>query len=158
MIRRVEAADYSAVADLLVQTYVDAGYIPSDSAYVSILRDTAHRAEQAEVLVYELDGVIVGTVTITVPGSAYAEHSLSDELEFRMLAVSPDARGKGVGTALVQYVLDRGVTGGYPKVVLATIVEMAEARRIYDRLGFVPSPSRNRHKPRVLLEVLVWTA
>jgi len=49
--------------------------------------------------------------------------------------VRPDARGRGVGTALVQEILD--LAGGLVEQVQLTVVTSnAAARRLYSRLGF----------------------
>lgn len=73
-----------------------------------------------------------------------------------MLAVSPDARGSGVGSALVRHVLDTAYDRGDRAVVMSTQPDMEDARRIYDRNGFVPVPERNWVPvPGVELTVLV---
>ena len=122
----------------------------------SSLRDTAERAEKADVRVAVMEGQIVGSVTIAEPASPYADVAQPGELEFRMLAVSPDARGSGVGSALVRHVLDTAYDRGDRAVVMSTQPDMEDARRIYERNGFVPVPERNwAPVPGVELTVLV---
>jgi ribosomal protein S18 acetylase RimI-like enzyme len=58
-----------------------------------------------------------------------------------MLAVSPAARGRGVGEALTRRVLDRGLELGLNGVVLSSSQEMAAAHRLYERLGFYRTPA-----------------
>jgi ribosomal protein S18 acetylase RimI-like enzyme len=60
-------------------------------------------------------------------------------VDVERLVVSPAAHRRGVGTALVQAVLDRA--GGRPAVV-ATGRANAPARGLYERLGFVPTGER----------------
>ena len=76
-----------------------------NQGYVAELRDVAKRAAAAEVLVTD---DLSGTVTF-VPywGGPLAEISTPEETEFRMLAVDPAARGRGVGTALMRHIVDR---------------------------------------------------
>lgn len=155
-IRPVDPADFDAVADLTVESYVGGGYVAEASSYVQRLRDTAARAEQAEVVVAEWNGEVVGSVTISAPGTPYSDVARSGELEFRMLAVSPAARGKGAGSALVRHVLDTAYDRGLAAVVISTEPEMVDARRIYDRNDFVHVPERDwEPAPGMGLTVLV---
>ncbi|MFE3291189.1 GNAT family N-acetyltransferase [Rhodococcus sp. NPDC059234] len=155
-IRPVDPADFDAVAHLTVDTYVGGGFVSESSNYVARLRDTAARADQAEVVVAELNGEVVGSVTIAEPGTPFADVAGTGELEFRMLAVAPTARGKGAGSALVRHVLDEAYDRGLHAVVISTEPEMVDARRIYDRYEFVPSPERDwEPMPGTPLTVLV---
>ena len=142
-IREAIPADYAAVGALMVRVYVDEGYIRKGSAYADTLARTAERAAESEVLVAEVEGRVVGTITVTPPGSAYAPLAQADELEFRMLAVDASARGTGVGKALVDHVLERAHRDGYRAVAISTMTEMVDARRLYERLGFVHVPERD---------------
>ncbi|MFF0814368.1 GNAT family N-acetyltransferase [Rhodococcus sp. NPDC003318] len=155
-IRPVDPADFDAVADLTVESYVGGGFVAEASSYVRHLRDTAGRAEQAEVVVAEWQGEVVGSVTIAEPGTAYSDVARTGELEFRMLAVSSAARRKGAGSALVRHVLDAAYDRGLHAVVISTEPEMVDARRIYDRNDFVHMPDRDwEPAPGMGLTVLV---
>ncbi len=88
----------------------------------------------------EDEGVVVGTVTIAPEGSSWRELGGPGEGEFRMLAVAPEARGRGVGEALVRHALARFRETGLTRVVLCSLVEMEAAHRIYRRLGFERAP------------------
>ena len=57
-----------------------------------------------------------------------------------MLAVAPEARGRGVGQALVQHCLDRSRALGYAGVRMSTMDRMTTAHRVYERLGFTRAP------------------
>lgn len=142
-IRTARPDEYGAIGALTVDVYVGGGFVAPDGPYAATLRDTATRAVQADVVVAVLDGGIVGSVTIAEPSSRYADIAEAGELEFRMLAVAPAARGRGVGSALVRHVLDTARERGDRAVVLSTEPGMVAARRIYDRHGFVPDPERN---------------
>ena len=155
-IREVAAAEWEAVGDLTAQAYIGGGFVDADGPYSAHLRDTARRVKQASVLVAVIDDRIVGSVTVAEPTSSYADIAEPGELEFRMLAVAPDARGSGVGSALVRRVMDIAYDRGDHAVVLSTQPNMEAARRIYDRNGFVPVPERNWEPvPGVKLTVLV---
>ncbi|MFD3743151.1 GNAT family N-acetyltransferase [Nocardia sp. NPDC058633] len=143
LIRPAHPDDYDAVAALTVDVYVGDGYVTSGDGYVRELADVAHRAAESEVLVAEHEGRVVGSLTVARPGTPYAEIARPGELEFRMLAVSKQARGLGVGTALVRAVVDEARSGECEAVVLTTMFSMVDAHRIYERLGFVPVPERD---------------
>lgn len=50
--------------------------------------------------------------------------------------VRADARGQGVGTALVEAICDEARTRGYAEVRLDVVNENVKARALYERLGF----------------------
>ena len=155
MIRSATADDFAAVGELTVAVYIGEGFIPASSPYAQTLADTATRAAAAEVLVAEHLGEVVGSITVARPGSDYAPLARPGELEFRMLAVAKAARGLGVGTALVEHVLTIAAAEGYDSVVISTQSNMVDARRVYDRLGFVYVPQRDWQPiPGVELTVL----
>lgn len=141
LLRRAEPADLEAAGEVTIAAY-DEFHSPSDG-YRSQLGDAAKRDREAELWVAELDGAVVGTVTIAPPGSSWQEIAGPGEGEFRMLAVSPTARRRGVGEALMQLVLDRFRSLGMEAVVLSSLAEMTAAHRIYERAGFVRVPERD---------------
>jgi len=86
---------------MTLAAYVSAGHLSAEADYVTELRDAAHRAATATLLVAaDDDGTLLGTVTYCAPGSAMAEVARDGEAEFRMLAVDPSAQGRGVGALL----------------------------------------------------------
>lgn len=142
VIRPAAPADYARIRDFTLRSYVDEGYVDPESPYKDVLGDVAARAAQAEVLVAELDGTPVGSLMIVDGQSPFRQISADDELEFRMLATAPEARGRGVGTALVRTVIQRARDLGRTAVVLSTDEHMRDARRVYTREGFVAVPER----------------
>lgn len=58
-----------------------------------------------------------------------------------MLGVSSDARGRGVGRALVVACLDRARRDGARRVVLSTEPVSTTAHRLYEGLGFRREPA-----------------
>ncbi|MFC7493762.1 MULTISPECIES: GNAT family N-acetyltransferase [unclassified Nocardioides] len=142
VVRPARADDLEAAGRLTVAAYAEFTTGPDDH-YIALLGDAAKRDREAELWVAELDGAVVGTVTVALPGSPWREIGADDEGEFRMLAVSPDARRRGVGDALTRMVLDRFRELGFRGVVLSSLAEMTTAHRIYERFGFARVPERD---------------
>lgn len=142
-VRPVRTEELDAVGELTVAAYVADGMDLADS-YVEVLADAARRAGDADLLVaVDADDRLLGTVTVCEPGTPWAEVSRPGELEFRMLAVAPDAQGRGVGERLIRAVLDRAGERGVPRVVLSSSGYMHVAHRLYHRLGFIRLPCRD---------------
>lgn len=135
--------EYGAVGELTAAVYVDDGLVAAGSGYVATLRDTGRRAGLAEVLVAVEGGAVLGTVTFAPGGTDYAERSGPGEAEFRMLAVDPAARGRGIGERLVAECVRLSRAAGAGALRLSTPPGMAAAHRLYERLGFSRTPERD---------------
>ncbi|MBD0707458.1 MULTISPECIES: GNAT family N-acetyltransferase [unclassified Streptomyces] len=146
-IRAVRPEEYEELGDLTGLTYLNDGLLlhGEDDSYLAVLRDTARRARESEVLVaVDADERLVGGVTFARGGTAWADIAVEGEAEFRMLVVGPDARGRGIGEALVRVCLDRAqALSGCARLVLSTGETMVAAHRIYERMGFVRTPERD---------------
>ena len=115
---------------------------PADPSVVR-LRDAAARADGAELWVAVDDERLLGNVTYCPPGSPWREIARNDEGEFRMLAVDPEARGSGAGTALAVHCEERAREHGAIGMALSSLAEMSAAHRIYSRLGYTRDPGRD---------------
>lgn len=142
VLRRATPADHEAAGEVTVAAYAEFTAGPDDS-YVALLRDAAKRDREAELWVAERDGVVVGTVTLALPGSPWREIGTEDEGEFRMLAVAPAARRQGVGEALTELAMNRFRSLGFRGVVLSSLAAMTSAHRVYERHGFRRAPDRD---------------
>ncbi|WP_310526335.1 GNAT family N-acetyltransferase, partial [Nocardioides sp.] len=127
-LRRARIEEYAPVGELTVAAYARFTRGPDDP-YLDRLRDAAARAGQAELWVATGDDQLLGTVTSCPPGSPWRELAADDEGEFRMLAVHPDARGQGVGTALARLCEERARAQGATAMVLSSLREMHGAHR-----------------------------
>ena len=128
-----------AVEELTVGVYVGEGY--SNPEYEPQLRDVESRTKSATVLAAELDGRVVGAVTVATRGGEWAEQSVPGEAVIRMLVVAAEARGSGAGEALVRGCLEAARADGCTLVRLSSQENMTAAHRLYERLGFVRTPS-----------------
>lgn len=143
-LRRATPDDLEQAGRVTVAAYAPFVLGPDDP-YVAKLADAARRDREAELWVAtEDDGdTVLGVVTICPPGSPWREVSRDGEGEFRMLAVDPAARGRGVGAALLDLVLCRFRSDGAPAVVLSSLPVMTDAHRLYRRAGFTRLPERD---------------
>lgn len=139
-VRLARPEEFPAVTEVTLGVYVGGGYIPADDSYVTELSDTATRAREADLLVAVEDGSVLGAVTYCPLGSAWREIAAEDEGEFRMLAVSGAARGRGVGLALVEACVERAREAGLSGLAISTMSEMTDAHKLYGRLGFTRVP------------------
>ena len=139
-LRLVRAEELAAVGRLTADVYIGDGFLGATDGYVEKLADTARRAREAEVWVAVDGEQVLGSVTFVLPGSPYREIARDDEGEFRMLAVDPAARGRGVGQALVELCLRRSRELGYAGVRMSSMDRMTSAHRVYERLGFTRVP------------------
>jgi ribosomal protein S18 acetylase RimI-like enzyme len=138
-----DADEAVAAGELTREVYVGDGYIPAGADYVAHLLDGPGRAADAELWVATDEGGLLGCVTFCPDGSPLRELAGPGEAEFRMLAVSPAARGRGVGEALVSRCVERARELGFASMVLSTMAPMTSAHRLYGRLGFERMPDKD---------------
>ncbi|PPG33210.1 GNAT family N-acetyltransferase [Pseudoclavibacter sp. RFBB5] len=145
VVRLVRPSEVDAVAELSLRAY-ELEYSISGSYRDDIIsvgeRAAAH---QVWVAVDPQSGELLGSVATPKPG----EHLTSlpqrdDELDFRLLAVDPSARGRGVGAALTTLVIELARLRGLRRVVMNSGPQMVRAHRLYERLGFSILESRVR--------------
>jgi ribosomal protein S18 acetylase RimI-like enzyme len=155
-IRPVRAEEHAALGDLTVHSYLDGGFLLGglDDPYTPHLRDVAHRAASAQVLVAVDRNRLLGGVTLAFHDSPMCELGGPGDAEIRMLAVDPAAHGRGVGSALAAACVERArAESGTKRVVLCSQQSMTTAHRVYGRLGFERAPELDWYP---LPEVLLW--
>lgn len=143
-LRRATPDDHDQVARLTVAAYDR--YLGEDGPetdYIEQLADSAGRDRDGELWVAEDAGRVLGSVTLCPEGSRWRELARPGEGEFRMLAVDPEAQGRGVGQALVELTVEQFRSAGASAVVLCSMREMTDAHRLYERAGFVRDPERD---------------
>jgi predicted N-acetyltransferase YhbS len=152
-VRLAQPADYAEIGKLTVAAYEADGFIGTESSYADELRNAADRASHAELWVAAEDPSLLGTVTFCPPGSHYRELGVRpDQGEFRMLAVAPAARRRGVGKVLVARCLERSRELGHTEMVLCSGASMTSAHALYASFGFVRAPELDwRPRPEILL-------
>ncbi len=138
LIREARPDEHARLGEITVDAYTSLdGYVP-EPEYVTELGDVAGRSKHAIVLAaVDDDGTLLGGVTyVDDLTSPLAEHDIASAASIRMLAVDPQAQGRGAGEALTGACLDRARAAGRTEVVLHSTPWMTTAHRLYERLGF----------------------
>jgi GNAT superfamily N-acetyltransferase len=141
-LRRIRPGEHALAGEVCVAAY-EPFLLGAEDFYRERLRDVARRDAEAEVWVAVDDDVLLGCVTHCPPGSRWREIGEAHEGEFRMLAVHPDARGRGIGTALSRLCEDMARDHGATAMVLSSLAAMTGAHRIYARLGYSRAEGRD---------------
>ena len=144
--RQAGADDRDAILAVTLAAYQQyAAVMPAlwDAYRQNILATLAAAPPDARIVAEE-DGRVVGSVllypagtVITRPGGG---STTLPSPEVRLLAVSPEARGKGVGAALMHECIQRARDSGAAALTLHTTQMMHAAMRLYERLGFARAP------------------
>ncbi|WP_211641375.1 GNAT family N-acetyltransferase [Loktanella sp. SALINAS62] len=163
--RGVPTADRSAAARLYWQAFGGKlGRVMGPDARALAYIGRAMRSDHA-LTAHDATGRLIGIVGFKTPDGAFVEGGLADmraaygtigalwravplalldrdidNARFLMdgICVHPDARGQGVGTALLDAICGEARQRGYSHVRLDVIDRNTRARALYQRLGFVP--------------------
>ncbi len=146
-IRRVRPEEYEEAGEVTGGAYMEFARPGAEGwdEYLAELRDVAGRAERTEVCVAVEDGRVLGCVTLELDQTVGDDdEELPPEMScIRMLGVRPEARGKGIGRALVQLCIDRTREVGKTVVTLRTTHLMKVAQKLYRDMGFERDPERD---------------
>ncbi len=143
-LRLARPSEYTAIGELTLQSYAEVLIEGGDDPYRTELLDAAQRGEKAELWVaVDDDDVLLGTVTVGRPGTPYAEIAKPDEVEVRMLGVSPDHGRRGIGRLLMEHVHNLAAAEEFANVVLSVISTNTAAASFYLALGYQRCPERD---------------
>jgi GNAT superfamily N-acetyltransferase len=106
-------------------------------AMVRVLEKMSDMAGNAEIVIAEHEGRIVGAVGYMPPSASKAAHFKPEWPIVRMLVVDPDARGLGAGRALTEACVTRARRDRASEIALHTSPIMTVALPMYLRMGFV---------------------
>lgn len=150
-IRDVRNGDYRKLGELMVEVYSSLDGFPSQSEqpdYYRMLMDVGRMAEKPGVRVLVAEGhggILLGGIVyfsdMASYGSGGSATSEKSAAGIRLLAVSPKARGAGLGKALTLACLDLAREQGRAQMILHTTGAMRVAWGMYERLGFRRSPN-----------------
>ena len=144
-IRDARSDDRGAIEAVTLAAYEQyAALMPAHwEGYRQNILATLAAAQPDAQIVAEAEDRIVGTVLLYPAGSVMARPGggLITLIwpEVRLLAVAPEARGRGVGAALVEECICRARQSA-AALTLHTADVMQAAMRLYERLGFLRAP------------------
>ena len=99
---------------------------------------TGHDEVREAAWIAEKDEVRVGSVFCVASDDPLVAR-------LRVLLVTPEARGFGLGSRLVHACLDFAAKAGYERITLWTNDVLTSARRIYEAAGFVLAEEEKHH-------------
>jgi ribosomal protein S18 acetylase RimI-like enzyme len=149
LIRNVHLEEISEVSVLLGDAYRQYQNLIRPEAwehYQEDIVDVCSRLDESDLLVAELDGHLVGCVTLYLDTErAMPEVWPVGSAAIRLLAVHPAYRNRGIGHALMEECIRRCRQAKITAIGLHTTEMMDVARRMYERMGFVRVPESDFH-------------
>ena len=149
-IRLARPEELAALGALVADAYAALPGMPTPGeqpGYYAMVRDAPARARNPAIQVVAAvaaDGELLGSADLITEmahyGSGGTATRRSDAAGIRLLAVTPAARGRGVGQALTRDCIERARALGRSSVVLHTTRAMENAWRMYEQLGFRRTP------------------
>ncbi|GAA1627680.1 hypothetical protein GCM10009805_22490 [Leucobacter chromiireducens subsp. solipictus] len=142
-VRSASSADFAAIDAVIDAAYAH-DYGPRAGGTDPMHR-AAERAREHDVwIAVDAHGTTLGSVTTRrLGGPPLHEDVATDELDLRLLGVSPAARRRGVAASLMREVAARAESQGWRAVVLKTAPDMRGAHRLYEALGYARQPERD---------------
>ncbi|MFT4042709.1 MAG: GNAT family N-acetyltransferase [Gordonia sp. (in: high G+C Gram-positive bacteria)] len=127
--------DHDAVDELVTAAYAH-DYGPREHNDDE-LRHSVVRSTRFDVWIARDDRTLLGSITTASDhGEKLLEDTRADELDFRLLAVSPAARRLGIGSTLTTHVITLARQRHLRGVFLKSAPQMTGAHRLYESLGF----------------------
>ncbi|MDN3016906.1 GNAT family N-acetyltransferase [Paenibacillus sp. BSR1-1] len=130
------------VRNLLVESYqqYEGAYTNPQvwEAYLKNIKESVDNPDVEKILIAKSDDKILGTLQLFLSSEkAYQRPELQIFSPIvRLLAVHPEARGRGVAQELLKASLDFAKSQGVDKLYLHTGDKMQKAVRLYEWLGF----------------------
>ena len=138
-IRQATPLDFSAINALCVEAYreFESSVGPANwNDLLDILSHTSDLSTAGELLVAEDESGLLGVVLYVPPGRPDGTGVPVERASIRMLSVSPESRGRGIGRRLTQECIDRAKRDGAKAIGLTTGEMMKIAQPMYERMGF----------------------
>ena len=148
IVRDALLQEINEIASLTIEAYREYSQIlTSDNWEImrTSLSNVAEIAKQGQLLIVQRDRELVGSVVYYPPGLSDSRLFQPEWASLRLLAVSPQHRGEGIGQQLSLECIHRAQQDKALTIGLHTSELMVVARRMYERLGFkqeIELPSR----------------
>jgi ribosomal protein S18 acetylase RimI-like enzyme len=132
-IRRATQADRELLRELWEEFEAELDHPPHlRETWTEAWSDLAQTVRDGVALVADQDERAVGFVFCVLGDRGRKTAHVTD------IYVRPEARGQGIGTALLAELVEPARKAGLAHVSLEVLLQNTDARRLYDRLGFAP--------------------
>ncbi len=134
IIRPIEKADNEQVATVVRKVLIELGVPKVGTAYADAALDIMYETydqPKARYFVVEDQGRLIGCA-----GIAQLENYDGNVCELQKMYFLEAARGKGIGTQMMQTCLDAARDFGYDQCYIETMPYMKAAQKLYTRTGF----------------------
>ena len=148
-IRDAQPEEFEAIGKLMVGVYAQLEGFPTPAeqpGYYEMLANVgAFTTKPGTALLIavsqgnSVDGAVVYFNEMTHYGSGGTAVMEKNAAAFRLLAVAPAARGKGVGKLLVTECIKKARAGKLRQIIIHSTMAMQTAWKMYEQLGFVRS-------------------
>lgn len=135
IIRLIEKKDNLTVKAIVQKVILELGAPKIGTAYadpsLECMYETYQKHKAAYFVVVYQDTIIGGA------GVAQLENYTGNVCELQKMYFLPEARGKGIGTTMMQKCLEAAKNFGYEQCYLETMTYMKAAQKLYQRSGFI---------------------
>ena len=135
IIREIQLKDNEQIAATIRAVLIEFGVPKVGTAYEDEALDKmfeTYNKPKSSYFVVEFNNTILGGA-----GIMQLENSKENICELQKMYFSSEARGKGLGSEMMQACLEKARAFGFEKCYLETLPYMEGARKLYKKVGFV---------------------
>ena len=133
-IREIQKGDDAEIAQLIRTVLIEFNVPKIGTAYADPQLDCmfeTYAGPKSIYFVIEAGGKLIGGA-----GISHLVNEAETVCELQKMYFLPEARGKGLGTQIMESCLDAAKASGYEKCYLETMPYMEAAQKLYKRSGF----------------------
>lgn len=134
IIREIHKNDNEQIAKVIRSVLVDFGVPKVGTAYADISLDSMYEnysKPKSAYFVVDDSGTIIGGA-----GIKQLDNFEGNVCELQKMYFLPEARGKGIGAAIMAKCLSKAKEFGFEKCYLETMPYMTNAQKLYKKVGF----------------------
>lgn len=134
IIRPVQQKDNPQIASIIRNVLIEFGVPKVGTAYADKSLDCmfeTYSFDKKAYFVVEEDGAIIGGA-----GISQLDNFEGNVCELQKMYFSPEARGRGIGSEMMEICLKKARELGFEKCYLETMPYMKDARKLYYKNGF----------------------